>query len=162
MSQEPPFLMRSTNILQILALIGFVAGLAVIITKYPSLPETIPIHFDIQGKADNFALKHWLWSAPVVSAALYALLTVVSQFPQITNYPVAITSENAPRQYELMQLFMGLLKTELVWIFAFIQWQVVRAASLPGFPFNSFVVLSPVVVIFATVGWYIWRAYQLR
>ncbi len=154
--------MRSTNILQILALIGFIAGLAVIIAKYPSLPETIPIHFDIQGKANGFAPKPWLWSFPALSVALYALLTVVSKFPQIANYPVAITSENAPRQYELMQIFMGLLKTELAWILALIQWQVVQAASLPSSPFNSFVVLSPVMMIFATVGWYIWRAYQLR
>lgn len=46
---------------------------------YSSLPETIPMHFDINGKADGFGNKSKLWFVVIlmvtVSAAMYLLIT---------------------------------------------------------------------------------------
>ncbi len=46
---------------------------------YNSLPETIPLHFDINGKADGFGSKSKLWFVvilmTVVSAGTYLLIT---------------------------------------------------------------------------------------
>ncbi len=46
---------------------------------YSSLPETIPLHFDINGKADGFGNKSKIWFVvilmTVVSAGIYLLIT---------------------------------------------------------------------------------------
>jgi len=46
---------------------------------YSSLPETVPLHFDINGKADGFGNKSQIWFVvilmTVVSAGVYLLIT---------------------------------------------------------------------------------------
>jgi uncharacterized membrane protein len=62
----------------------FIASAAVLLPLvyamiiYPSLPDSIPMHFDLQGTVDGYAAKKTIWFIPLLmaatSAAVYLLL----------------------------------------------------------------------------------------
>lgn len=71
--------MKKTSSLETL-LVFLILSIPVIYTinVYPSLPKTIPIHFDLEGNANGFADKDTLWFVMLlmtaVSGGMYALI----------------------------------------------------------------------------------------
>ncbi len=70
---------------------------------YHSIPDTIATHFDHKSRADDFSHKSALWGIVVFNAisylGLYLLATKVK--PWNFNYPIRVSSENAPKVYAL-------------------------------------------------------------
>jgi uncharacterized membrane protein len=113
--------LRPADIL--LEMLGSVAILAIwglVISNYASLPDTIPTHFNAAGQPDDFGRKTSLFVLPIMSTILFFGLTFLNKFPEIFNYPVDITSDNAPAQYRNIQRMIRYLKMVIVWIFGFI------------------------------------------
>ena len=63
---------------------------------YSSLPETIPMHFDINGKADGFGNKSKLWFVVILMAAVSAAMYLL-----ITNLPKIDPKKTAGQSPEL-------------------------------------------------------------
>jgi uncharacterized membrane protein len=78
-------------------LLVFLWGLT--IYSIVTLPETIPIHFDIQGNVNGWGSAKILLFMPIFATGLYFLLNYITKYAHIFNYPVPITPENALRQY---------------------------------------------------------------
>lgn len=95
---------------------------------YPDLPETIPTHFDGKGNPDAYGGRLSIFEMPVIATVLFVGLTVLNRFPHIFNYPVEITAENAPRQYQMATEMIRLLNLSMVLIFGFITWQTIQTA----------------------------------
>jgi uncharacterized membrane protein len=120
---QPKIRISLTYIDWLVELISF--ALLVVLISLPliyinSMPERIPVHFDINGVADGFGGKSTLWILPLTGAFTYLLLTIVSRFPEIYNFPVKITEENALVQYRLATRFIRLLKTVILILFLFL------------------------------------------
>ena len=100
-----------TRGLRVVSLISVVALTLVVLVRYPSLPETVPTHFDFSGEADGFGSRSsvlWLAGGAVVLGAFMAWL---STRPQVFNYPGEITEANAQRMYREGERLM-------VWVLA--------------------------------------------
>ena len=80
----------------IVILISLWAGVIVV---FPSLPQTIPRHFNATGTADGFGDKANIFALPLVATFEYALITILQRFPHIYNYLSEVTPENARRMY---------------------------------------------------------------
>jgi uncharacterized membrane protein len=93
-----------------------------------SLPERIPVHFDINGVANGFGTRSSLWILPLTGVFTYLLLTIVSRFPEIYNFPVKITEVNALVQYRLATRFIRLLKTVILVLFLFLCYKTISLA----------------------------------
>jgi hypothetical protein len=65
---------------------------------------------------------------PLVSIGLVVLLTVLSRFPHLYNYPWPITAENAPHQYALARLLLRWMTLEIVWMFCGLQGLIIQSA----------------------------------
>ncbi|WP_415329073.1 DUF1648 domain-containing protein [Chryseobacterium sp. MMS23-Vi53] len=76
------------------------------VKHYKTLPQTIPIHFDFDGKADNFGSKKYAFLMPVMLVALYFLFAYIVRTPESSNYPVKITAENEEAQFLIMKIFI--------------------------------------------------------
>ena len=67
------------------------------------LPDTIPVHFNGDGKPDRYGEKGSLAVLSLVATAMFGAMTAVtkavSESPHRMNFPVAITPANALRQY---------------------------------------------------------------
>lgn len=66
---------------------------------HQTLPETIPIHFNLAGEADGYGEKGHIFALPAIATIVAIVLALLSQIPHQFNYLVAITEANAEKQY---------------------------------------------------------------
>lgn len=79
---------------------------AVLLASYPMLPELIPTHFNLAGQADSYGPS---WTVFVIVGLLCALIVAtfgLSMRPQILNFPVVVTEENAQRVFRESERMM--------------------------------------------------------
>ena len=146
--------------LEIIAFLGVLAGIIIIAKYWPVLPDIIPVHFGITGKPDSWGNKSIILIFPLLALIMDVGYIILSNYPHTFNYPVRITPENAAKQYKLARDLLLWMKIEMIWMFAFIDWQIVQV-SLGNMPKLSaellFIILA---VIFGTTGFYFWKAYR--
>ncbi|RRB02350.1 DUF1648 domain-containing protein [Larkinella rosea] len=152
---------RFLNALTLLFLIG---QLALIIGYYPQLPETIPVHFGLEGKPDRWGGRGNLLVVPAISTFLYLLFWGVRQIPaDFYNMPAPLTPENRERQvrnsHEMMAMTTVVIMIFMLWTL----WDWARSAA------NAQLVRSKLVpMIFLGVSlagtfiYYIRRGYSLK
>jgi len=112
-------------ILEILAIVGLLCFLGFMIYQYANLPDTIPTHFNSEGKPDSYGSKKDMWLFPAVALVLYAILTLISRIPEKLNYFVKITQSNARIQYLLVIRLIRYLKLTMVLILFYIGYKSV-------------------------------------
>ena len=147
---------------ELLAAIAILLAVLLIVQFWAVLPDRIPIHFGYRGLADAWGDKVTIWIVPAVAAIIFAVLTAVSRYPHTFNYPVPITSENARRQYVLGRGLLVWLKAEICWLSAFVVRQQILVALGNAQRFSIELILALVVLIFSTVGVYLFKAYAAR
>ncbi|GEE02537.1 hypothetical protein nbrc107696_29830 [Gordonia spumicola] len=82
----------------------------VLLVTYPSLPERVPTHFSGAMNADSYGPR---WSVLVFVAIFSVLggaLALLARRPQLFNFPVSVTEDNAQTLYregETMLVFVG-------------------------------------------------------
>lgn len=96
---------------------------------YVVLPETVPTHFNFKGQPDAYGSKISLLVVPIVSLILTAGMTWLNRYPEIFNYPVKITEENAEKQYKNAQTAIRWLKVAVNMIFFLITWAIFVSAN---------------------------------
>lgn len=119
------------------------------------LPARIPTHFNFAGQPNGWGSPYTLLVPPIIAVGVYALTTVITQFPSLFNYPVQVTDENRPRLEALAQLMITWIKTESICLLAWIQWSTIEGTRQNRWNFPTVFVLIPVLVILATIGCYI-------
>lgn len=113
---------------------------------WQSAPEQIPMHYNAAGEIDRWSGKGELLFLPIVAAALYVFLTLISRFPAAWNMPGAVTEENRQRMYSAMLTLLIALKAEVSGIF----W-CLAAASLSGSPLPPAFLPIMIAVLAATL-----------
>lgn len=76
------------------------------IKNYKVLPPVIPTHFDLEGKADRFGNKKFIFLMPVFGTVAYLGFLIVLNYPEAVNFPVQITDQNKDHQISIMMFFM--------------------------------------------------------
>jgi uncharacterized membrane protein len=151
---------RQETILNLAAIAGLVAVFAIAIRAWSVLPETIPTHFDLAGKPNGWGNKSIIWLFPVLGAIVYVGFTILRRYPHTFNYPVAITAENAAKQYQIAVSLLDWLKTEFVWQLAYIVWLIMEMARTGASGLSWLLLPAILIIIFGTVGFYLWQAYR--
>ncbi|WP_276967456.1 DUF1648 domain-containing protein [Chryseobacterium sp.] len=96
--------------------------------NYNTLPERIPVHFDMEGKADGFGGKIYAFLIPVIALGLYAVFTYGTRHPEDTNFPVEITDQNMTTQFLIMKTGLRILFVLLAVVFLNLQDYMFRYA----------------------------------
>lgn len=128
------------------------------IKNYKALPETIPIHFDFEGKADNFGSKRFFYLMPAVLTIIYFLFAFIVRIPEAANYPVTITKKNENAQFLIMGIFMRWLLFLLTIVFFNNQDYMLRysfnndAKPRVAFSILLFSIIGSLVVLFIFIG----------
>ncbi|MEP0753045.1 DUF1648 domain-containing protein [Trichocoleus sp. Lan] len=165
-SNQRPILTIARSPVDLLLDVGAIAGILVLLLltfqSWTNLPNTIPVHFDIAGKPDATGSKITILLFPSLSIVFYLLFTFLPRFPHTFNYPWAITQENAYRQYQIAIQLMNWLKTEIIWLFTYIEWQMIQVSLNKSIGLGIAFLPIFIVVIFGTVGMSLWQAYQAR
>ncbi len=116
MSRYRPVLVipRTTQalVLDVIAIAGLVATLAIAVRAWSVLPDIIPVHFGLDGRPNVWGSKSIVWMLPVLGLLNYIALSVLVRFPHTFNYAVRITEQNALRQYQIVCAMLNWLKAE--------------------------------------------------
>ncbi|MDI9401885.1 MAG: DUF1648 domain-containing protein, partial [Verrucomicrobiota bacterium] len=124
--------------------------------RWGDLPEKIPTHYNFSGQADAWGPKSALLYLPLTAVMVWVLLSVVSFFPSLWNYPVRVTSANAAGLYRCSLNLLLILKLELLVFFAYITW-----ASVEGENLHVYFTPLALGVIFVSVLYQIWKMWRL-
>jgi len=150
------------NTLEVLAACCLIGLIAVALWGWLILPTVVPTHFGISGQPDAYGSKGTLLILPVIFLLSYGLLTFLERFPHTYNYPIAITEENAPRQYKRVRMLLVWLKLELLAAGIILQWSIIQSAiNHSGSSLLYFAFLLPVLLL-ATVIIYTIKARRER
>lgn len=87
------------------------------IKHYAALPQTIPVHFDFDGKADRFGNRKYSFLLPALLTVFYFIFTWVSRDAGAANFPLEITEENKYAQFLIMEIFIRWLFVLIALIF---------------------------------------------
>lgn len=90
------------------------------IIAFTKMPDTVPIHFNAAGQADNFGNKGTIFILPVIATVIYILLTLLNQSPHIFNYSQEITAANAVYQYRVAARTIRFIKLIITILFTII------------------------------------------
>ncbi|MGI6345731.1 MAG: DUF1648 domain-containing protein [Limisphaerales bacterium] len=130
--------------------------LSCVALRWGDLPEKIPTHYNFSGQADAWGPKSALLYLPLTAVMVWILLSVISFFPSLWNYPVRVTSANVAGLYRCSLNLLLILKLELLVFFAYITWAVVEGENLQVY----FTALA-LAVIFVSVLYQIWKMWRL-
>lgn len=129
--------------------------LGMVLFSWSSIPDIVPRHFSITGEIDAWGNKNFLHLPLTPAVIIYILLSVLSRFPHIYNYPFNITAKNAESQYKNARTLLITVKAETVLILNYIQWTIISKTKALFFPAFIFVLLG-------TILYFIYRAYKLK
>ena len=119
------------------------------------LPARIPTHFDADGNADGWGTPAMLWLLPIVSAAVYLLMTWVARFPAAFNFPMRTTAAARPRLEAIALNMISWLKLEVTALFAWIQHQTIGLARQGHGALSPVFLPVVLMVVFGTIAWHI-------
>ncbi len=132
MNERPRLKIKQTTtdkLLEIGAWTGLVSTWVLTITCYTSLPDRIPLHYNHAGEADGFGDKAFILILPIVATVLVTGLSILNKYPQVFNYSVNITADNALKHYTNATRLLRYLKFILVLIFGYITLHTISNAD---------------------------------
>ena len=116
-------------IIQICTILGLIALIIIPLLAYHKLPETIPTHYGIDGKADGFSGKINVFLLPILGIAIFVFFKWISKYPHKFNYPFQITEENRERSYQTAVRMIKFLNAMILCSLAYITYSTIRTAA---------------------------------
>jgi uncharacterized membrane protein len=85
------------------------------IFSFPYLPETVPMHFDLQGNVDRYGSRAEIFILPTIATVVMILLGAVQSVNgKYYNYPVKITPENQLIQEKIARQLLSFISTAVM------------------------------------------------
>ena len=157
--------------LELLALALLVLALYLALSAYPTLPDTIPMHFDSAGIPDGWGSKNTVFIFPALSAFMYALFTFTNFWFAVTQDPRKLMSlpprwkaALTDKQTEELRIFLNrclfALKVLIQGLAAYGTYIAVEIAlgraSRLGTPWFFFTAATLVLA-----GFMVWKSYRM-
>jgi len=142
---------------QLVSLLGIVASFVLLLIVWPDIPDKVPTHFGSSGEADAWGGKSTLVWIPMIAVGLYALLTLIEQFPQSYNYLCEITEKNAEFQYRNARMMLECMKLELIYFFGYLEWKTVQVAIGQAEGLGPAFLFVFLIILFGTLGFFLYR-----
>lgn len=132
---------------------------AVALISFVLLPDQIPIHYNLAGKADRSGDKLFVFMFAGIATALYVLLTIMNRNPHLFNYPIKITLENAEEQYTAATRLLRWMKLCVIVLFVTTTVdRLLRAQGLLQLPPGTLMlgelllIFTPVIIYFFVIS----------
>lgn len=156
----PKTLLEKT--LDITTIILFIIGIIYCLQQWMTLPDQIPIHFNMKGEPDGWGGKWGVWLPLVIGLILWIGLSQLEKYPHTYNY-LNLNMENAERQYKNARLMINLMKTEISIFFIYISWMIIEFFSADKVTHHNWLpVVIFIIVLFSSIGFFIYRSFKLK
>jgi uncharacterized membrane protein len=132
--------------------IVLISWIAFAVAVWRDIPARVPVHFGASGLPDAWGDRAGLLLLLVIGVVLFAALSVVERLPQLANYPVTVTPENAQTLYRLGRQLILTLRLTTTCIFAYIFWASVRVAQGQARGLSIWFLPATLLVVGGTIG----------
>jgi uncharacterized membrane protein len=122
-------LSSTDKLIEIIGWLTLITLWGLTVLNYSNLPDTIPIHYNSLGQADNYGNKATIFMLPVIGTILFVGISILNKYPHILNYPTNITTDNARQQYANATRMIRYLKFAIVLIFSLIVFKTLQTAT---------------------------------
>lgn len=139
------------ELLSLAVLVAMLVAAALAVFGPNRLPDRIPTHFDSLGRPNGWAAPRILLVFPFIAAALYLLMTWVSRYPAGFNFPIRSTPQDRRQLEEVTLKMIAWLKTEIVCLFAWIEWTAIDGAHRSVGGVSPLLMPIALAVIFGTI-----------
>jgi len=140
----------SVNVIDSLSAVVLILGWWIAFSVYPSLPERVPVHFGLTGKADRWGGRWMIFLIPLVSTVIFALDFWIFEYASPRS-PKPIPTE--------MRTPLHLLLLELSVIFAYITWRMSEVAFGRARGLGGWFLPTTLIAVVATCGWMLGRGH---
>lgn len=106
----------------------FLCSIVYIIVIWGSLPDRVPMHFNVAGEVDRIGSKYEMIILPLIGIGLWMFLDVLERKPHLHNYPARLNESNAAAFYLLSRKMMNVIKNLCLILFAFISFEIVQVS----------------------------------
>lgn len=161
--QRPKITLIPTTADRLVELLGWLILLLLLgytFSHYSSLPDTIPTHFNAAGEADGFGSKASIFGLPVIATLLFIGITVLNRYPNIFNYPTAITQDNALQLYTLATRMLRYLKLVLLVVFGGIEFMTIQNATVEAVGLGVWFLPLTLVLVFLPLIYFVIKSIQ--
>jgi len=134
-NQRPGLQIPKTRVeimLDVVAILLVIIGWAMTYLAYNNLPESVPVHYGIDGTADRYGSKNSLIWLSVLNTVMVAVLSILALYPHKFNFPVKITAENAQAEYSKARMLVISIKFLIAALFVYITNAVIEGARNHG------------------------------
>ena len=150
------------KVIEALSIVAILYLIVMVLRYWPTLPNTLPTHFNGAGTPDEWGGKNFGLILPATSFILYIILTVIARFPHTYNYLYPITAENAPIQYQMARMMIAALKLETIIMFPYIEWITFQVALGQAEGLGGWFLPVTLGIIFGSIGIYIFFSVKYR
>ncbi|RZJ75684.1 MAG: DUF1648 domain-containing protein [Flavobacterium sp.] len=130
--------------------------------SYNNSPDIVPIHFNFAGEADGFGDRQTMFITPVIATFMFFIMTVINSYPEMFNFPVIITPENAQRLYVLAIRMIRLLKIGVILVFLIVDLYTFASATGQEGEMGAFLLPAVSVVMFLPLIFYLVKALRTK
>ncbi len=145
-------------LLEGIAFLSFIGLLLIPFLSYGDLPDTVPIHFNASGEADDYGSKASIWILPAIVAFTYLTIIILSRFPQNLNYPVKVHDGNRSYQYRLGTRLLRVMNGAMNIMFLYIMFQIIQGAQSKEVQLGWGFLVALLVGLGLIIGLYIYLA----
>ena len=123
---------------------------------YGKLPETVPIHFGLDGTADGFGSKNTNWFLAGISSAIFILIMYLSQNP---NAPGLNIPENLKKDPAISEFVVSILCVLTMFLFANINYESIQVSlgKVEGLSHITNYILGLMLLFIIAMMIYSWR-----
>ena len=123
---------------------------------YGKLPETVPIHFGLDGTAYGFGSKNTNWFLAGISSAIFILMMYLSQNP---NAPGLNIPENLKKDPAISEFVVSILCVLTMFLFANINYESIQVSlgKVEGLSHITNYILGVMLLFIISMMIYSWR-----
>lgn len=119
-----------------------------------SLPETIPIHWNLKGEADGYGSRYWMILVPIISVIFYYGNTRLVKIPHTYNYLKTLTPDNFKEEYVWARKLIRIVHMLSQLTFLFLVIFTIKSAYSVDQNMPSWLPLGMLVLFIATPFFY--------
>ncbi len=147
-------------LMEIIGAIAILISIGVPIYYYNQLPETIPIHYGLNGKPDGYGSKVNIFFLAGIGVVIYIGLKLLTRVPHIMNFPISITESNAEKQYRIITKMLRSLSMVIALLFLSILIETIFLAMEKHFVSGLYFLPVGIVALFGIVGHGIYKSFK--
>ena len=144
------------------ALVALLAGTAHALYGVHPIRGPVPTHFNLAGQADAWGSPQSLLVLPAMALGVFLLMTIVSRYPAVFNFPVRATPANRAQLESIALEMIAWLRLEVVVIFALIQRAAILSAEQGRNALSGWLLPVCLVCVFGTIALHVVAMFRVR